>query len=158
MSAHLQPFHTVVRPMTRSDLDMVFTIETNAHLCPWTEKNFLDCLDAEYACRIAGNAEETRGFSILTMAAGEAHLLNICVDPEYQNIGIGQLLLSDAIAQSLENDISMFFLEVRPSNQTAINLYLKNGFNEIGRRINYYPTKKGREDAVIYAKSLQKAI
>ena len=139
--------------MTRFDLAVVLKIENKAHLCPWTEKNFLDCLNAEYTCRVAKNNDEIIGFSVLTMAAEEAHLLNICVDPDYQNMGIGQLLLSDAIVQLQQKNTSMFFLEVRPSNQKAINLYLKNGFNEIGKRINYYPTKKGREDAIIYARS-----
>ncbi len=159
MSARLQPLSINLRAMVKSESDLaeVFAIENKGHLCPWTERNFMDCLNAGYACRVAEDSSASvtaiRGFLVLTMAAGESHLLNICVDPDYQNMGIGQMLLNDAMAQSQEKNISILFLEVRPSNQIAIDLYLKNGFNEIGKRVNYYPTKKGREDALIYAKN-----
>lgn len=89
----------------------------------------------------------------MTVAAGESHILNICVHADYQSMGLGRCLLEHLIELALERDVNMTFLEVRPSNFAAIKLYLDLGFNEIGTRRNYYPAKVGREDALVFAKS-----
>ena len=84
----------------------------------------------------------------------EAHILNICLYPEYQNKGWGRKLLAEAELISKTNGAETCFLEVRPSNKSGLHLYQTEAYNEIGCRKNYYPADKGREDAIVMAKTL----
>jgi ribosomal-protein-alanine N-acetyltransferase len=86
----------------------------------------------------------------MSIAVGEAHLLNLCVSPQEQNQGIGRKLLEHVISVAKSHADTMF-LEVRPTNTAAIFLYESVGFNEIGVRKGYYPAKNGREDAIMFA-------
>ncbi|MEG3194120.1 ribosomal protein S18-alanine N-acetyltransferase, partial [Lysobacter sp. D1-1-M9] len=87
----------------------------------------------------------------LSVAAGEAHVLNICIAPEYQGRGLGRTLLRSLVRVAKARRVDRVFLEVRPSNPGAIQLYESEGFNEIGRRPRYYPARQGREDALVMA-------
>jgi ribosomal-protein-alanine N-acetyltransferase len=79
----------------------------------------------------------------------ECELLNITVKPELQKKGYGALMLEDLFSECKKENIVNIFLEVRKSNVSAIRLYEKNGFNEIGVRNNYYKNKRGKEDAIL---------
>ncbi len=92
----------------------------------------------------------------MSVAAGEAHILNICVHPDYQGQGLGRKLLEHLLELVLDHNVDMMFLEVRPTNFAAIKLYLDVGFDEIGMRRNYYPAKMGWEDALVFAKAVIK--
>ncbi len=87
------------------------------------------------------------------MAVGEAHILNISVDPAEQKQGVGRKMLEHLISIARGKAESVF-LEVRPSNIHAIALYEDMGFNEIGVRKGYYPAEHGREDAIMLALQL----
>ena len=91
----------------------------------------------------------------MSTGASEAHILNLCIGQNFRRRGLGQELLSHMLGLAKQKDVSTVFLEVRPSNEIAIALYDKMGFNQIGIRHDYYPAKVGREDAVILAKSLE---
>jgi [ribosomal protein S18]-alanine N-acetyltransferase len=97
------------------------------------------------------------GYGILAMGAGEAHVLNLCVAPEYRCRGMGGAMLEHLLefAQGLE--VKEVFLEVRPSNPQAIRLYHAHGFTQIGVRRGYYQANDGREDAVVLRRNLRKA-
>ena len=98
--------------------------------------------------------DSIKGYSIVSMVGGEAHIMNICVDPDVQKRGVGSKLLEKMIELATKK-AETIFLEVRPSNKVAIALYEKRGFNEIGVRKNYYPAVNGkREDAVMLALDL----
>ena len=84
---------------------------------------------------------------MVTFGAGEAHLLNVCIRRESQGQGFGRDLVLHMLERSHGLGASMLFLEVRPSNHIAGNLYETLGFNEIGVRRNYYPGDSGHEDA-----------
>jgi ribosomal-protein-alanine N-acetyltransferase len=90
----------------------------------------------------------------MSVAAGESHILNLTVNPDAHRRGIGGKLLKHFLQLAARHDADTVMLEVRPSNMAAIRLYEKIGFNEIGRRRNYYPAKEGREDALLLALSL----
>ncbi len=94
------------------------------------------------------------GYGVMSLVVGEAHLLNICVAPEWQRQGYGRLLLEHFMELARERGAGQMFLEVRLSNDPAIALYRGGGFNEVGMRKNYYPGEHGREDALILAKDL----
>ena len=98
--------------------------------------------------------EKVIAYSILSVDVGEAHIMNICVDPAEQRQGVGREMIEKLIKVAMQGKAESLLLEVRPSNEGAISLYKSMGFNEIGTRKDYYPTKTGREDALMLAKEL----
>ncbi len=142
-----------LRKMNKTDLAQIVAIEKDSYRFPWSEDIFRDCLKAKYDCWVCELDEMILGYSILSMAVGEAHILNICVSPNEQNQGIGRKMLENLI-NIARREAETVFLEVRPSNEIAINLYLAMGFNEIGVRKGYYPAENGREDALMLALQL----
>lgn len=143
-----------LRPMREDDLVMVHTIEARAYEFPWTPGIFRDCLRADYPAWILHSDGRIVGYFLMSVAAGEAHVLNICIAPEMQGRGHGRRLLHDLLKLARGRGVARVFLEVRPSNANAIALYHDEGFNEIGRRPRYYPAKDGREDALVMAMEL----
>jgi len=143
-----------LRPMREADLDAVMAIELRAYPFPWTRGIFRDCLLADYPARVLVQDGEIIGYGMLSVAADEAHVLNVCAAPEVQGRGHGRRLLRALLQLARGRGVQRVFLEVRPSNPTAIALYHAEGFNEIGRRPRYYPAKQGREDAIVMAMEL----
>jgi len=154
MSAVVQTPELNVRGMTRSDLDDVMRIECAIYAYPWTRRIFADCLQVGYHCFVGEVDGAFAGYGIMSTGAGEAHILNICVASEAQGQGLGRQLMEAMLEEAIAQDVATVFLEVRPSNQRALMLYDRLGFNEIGTRKDYYPASKGREDAVILALNL----
>jgi len=143
-----------IRTMTYSDLKQVLVVEKKAYPHPWTLGIFRDCLRVGYTSWVMTLDKTVIGYGVVMLSPGEAHVLNICVDPEYQVRGLGRYLLHHIIKQSNRTDVDMILLEVRRSNVNAQRLYLSEGFHELGVRKAYYPTEDGREDAIILAKYL----
>ncbi|GAB3098443.1 ribosomal protein S18-alanine N-acetyltransferase [Lysobacter terrae] len=148
------PLPLALRPMRENDLPAVQLIESRAYEFPWTVGIFRDCLRADYPAWIAHHEGRIVGYFLMSIAAGEAHVLNICVAPEMQGLGHGRRLLHALLQLARGRGVARVFLEVRPSNGNAIALYHDEGFNEIGRRPRYYPAKDGREDALVMAMEL----
>ena len=143
-----------VRPMTLADLPSVSDIEASAYRFPWSEQVFRSCLRAGYTCRVAAEGDRVRGYGIVSLAANEAHLLNLCVDPTRQGRGWGGWLLRRLFDVVRARRTERMFLEVRPSNRPAVRLYEGHGFVHVGTRRGYYPAGSGgREDARVYALS-----
>jgi ribosomal-protein-alanine N-acetyltransferase len=140
--------------MRQADVEAVSDIEKRSYVFPWTPGFFRDCLRAGHQCWVLEAGTQMLGYGVLSAAAGEAHILNLCIAPEYQGRGHGRRLLRRLVDLARWHKASQVFLEVRPSNPQAIALYLDEGFNEIGKRPNYYPAAKGREDAVVMALEL----
>ena len=144
------------RPMTPADLPAVSDIEASAYRFPWSEQVFRSCLRAGYACRVAAEGHRVRGYGILSLAADEAHLLNLCIDPAEQGRGWGGWLLRHLFGIARVRHADRMFLEVRPSNRPAVRLYEGHGFVHVGTRRGYYPAVEGgREDARVYALCLR---
>ncbi|MGD8614614.1 MAG: ribosomal protein S18-alanine N-acetyltransferase [Gammaproteobacteria bacterium] len=154
MSAILLDEGTRLRPLAVADLDAVMAIERRAYAFPWTRGIFQDCLRVDYCCWCYEYASRIEGYGVMSVAAGESHILNLTVRPESQRQGIGRRLMTHFVQLSRRHNADLVLLEVRPSNKAAISLYRKCGFNEIGVRSNYYPAADGREDALILARSL----
>lgn len=143
-----------LRKMNVSDLPAVIAIEEKNYGFPWSEGIFKDCFKAGYSCWVSEEMDKILGYSIASFAVGEAHILNLCVDPEEQGLGIGRKMMENLINVARTKKAETVFLEVRPSNLGAIALYEKLGFNEIGIRKDYYPADMGREDALMLALQL----
>lgn len=149
MSADPRPFDPEIRTLVADDLDRIIEIEQSAYPFPWTRGIFGDCIRVGYECWGLQIREQLVAYAIQTHAVGEAHLLNLCVDPQWQRAGYGSLLLEHAICQAILHRCSSMFLEVRPSNPGAIRLYEKRGFSVVGERRNYYRAENGREAAIV---------
>ncbi|KFI18589.1 alanine acetyltransferase [Nitrosococcus oceani C-27] len=139
------------RPMREADLKVVGAIERAACAFPWTEGTFVDCLQAGYDAWVYERGGKIYGYGVVAVRAGEAHVLNICVHPDYHQQGCGGYIVRHLLKISGKRGANTVFLEVRPSNGPALRLYHKFGFNEIGTRKGYYPAHKGREDALLLA-------
>jgi ribosomal-protein-alanine N-acetyltransferase len=144
------------REMTLEDLSSVFTIEQNAYPFPWSKSLFEQAIASTKYCSVIEVDQTIIGYAIVSFVVGEAELLNICIDPSMQGNGYAYQLLTHIIDYAAQADNHEMYLEVRVSNLGAIHLYEKIGFNEIGRRKNYYPSKQGREDAILMAVPLFK--
>jgi len=143
-----------IRDMAHDDLSMVSDIERRSYEFPWSHGVFRDCLLAGYQSMVLVREDRVAGYAILSVAAGEAHILNLCVDPEYRALGYGERLLDELLHRARSASVREIFLEVRPSNQTALALYRKKGFHQIAARPAYYQASEGREDAAVLAKKL----
>ena len=144
-----------LRKMLPGDLPQVSDIERRSYDYPWSHGVFRDCLLAGYTCVAVEHEDAVVGYGILSIAAGEAHILNLCIDPSYRSLGLGQKLLDELLSRARDADVGQVFLEVRPSNTTAIALYRKKGFHKIADRKAYYQAANGREDASVFAKKLR---
>ena len=137
------------RRMTAGDLDTVVAIEDAVYPHPWTRGNFADSLQAGYHCWIVERGGAVSGYTVVMIAAGEAHLLNLSVAAPWQRRGAGRELLNFVVKLARDYGAARILLEVRPSNQGAIALYSTGGFAEVARRRGYYPAGEGREDALV---------
>jgi ribosomal-protein-alanine N-acetyltransferase len=155
MSAVLAQPELVLRPMLEDDLTDVMLIESVAYPFPWTQRIFQDCFKKNYHNYILENNNILLGYALMLIAhPSEAHVLNICVHPDYQSCGYGRILLNYLLDVARSKIVEDVLLEVRPSNKTAIRLYDSVGFNQIGVRRNYYPAKNGRENALMFGLTL----
>jgi ribosomal-protein-alanine N-acetyltransferase len=133
--------------MVEQDIASVYQIEQDTASDPWDEKIFLSCAKI-YDAFVAILADNTViGFGIIVVYDNiqEAHIINLAVDINWQNQGIGSLLLQHL----MNNKVNKIFLEVNVNNLAAISLYEKFHFKRVGIRKNYYNTKDGKEDALV---------
>ena len=143
-----------VRAMTHMDISDVIAVEHSSYPYPWSEGIFRDCLRVGYHCRVAEVRGELIGYAIMSLGAGEAHLLNVCVRLDYRDQGIGRYLVHMLAEHARNEGAADLFLEVRPSNPSAIHLYESIGFQRVGLRKAYYQASQGREDAWVYKLTL----
>ncbi|MCF8173793.1 MAG: ribosomal protein S18-alanine N-acetyltransferase [Burkholderiaceae bacterium] len=140
--------------MTAADVDAVVDAEARSHKFPWTRGNFLDSLTAGHGAWLALEDGRMIGYAVMMQILDEIHLLNITVLPELQRKGLGSSLLLRLFEMARQQAASRMLLEVRPGNVSALGLYRRHGFVEIGRRRDYYPATQGREDAIVMAREL----
>jgi [ribosomal protein S18]-alanine N-acetyltransferase len=144
-----------IRPMMEIDLPDVASIEQKSYAFPWSETIFRDCLRVGYTCRALDLAGQIIGYGVMSLGAGEAHILNVCVRDEYRTVGFGRRLLEHLMERAAAAGVNEAFLEVRPSNLAAIRLYQRLGFEQIGIRRGYYQAPDGREDAIVLKLALR---
>ena len=133
--------------MVDADLDEVLQVEFLSYAFPWSRGIFKDCIKSGYDCRVMCVEHEIVGHSVMSAGAGEAHLLNVCVRRDLQGRGYGRLFVRQIIRRANALGAEALFLEVRPSNVIASQLYCSLGFVQVGVRKDYYPSDLGREDA-----------
>ena len=153
MSAQLDNLPDL-RPMRAADLDRVMEVEPALYAHPWTRGNFDDSLTGGYSCRVVECGSALAGYGVLMIGVREAHLLNLSVATAWQRRGLGRMLLEHFVLVARASDAAQLLLEVRPSNRDARRLYVEFGFRDITVRRGYYPSGRGREDAILMGISL----
>lgn len=138
-----------IRYMTEDDIAAVVALEGAAYRFPWSEGIFRDCLRVGYVCRVIDLAGAVIGYGIMSLGAGEAHVLNVCVREDMRCRGIGRRMLEYLLDRAHGSGMLEAFLEVRPSNVVAVRLYQALGFEQVGMRRGYYQAPGGREDAAV---------
>src|SRR5215470_16582899 len=127
----------VIRAMRGSDVPDVVVIERGSYQFPWSEGIFRDCLRVGYVCRVVTVSRQVMAYGVMSFGVGEG----------YRCRGIGRQLLNSLVERAAASGMADAYLEVRPSNTTAIRLYLSLGFEQVGMRRGYYQAANGREDA-----------
>ena len=145
-----------IRAMRGVDVADVVAIERASYQFPWSEGIFRDCLRVGYVCRVVTVSRQVMGYGVMSLGAGEAHILNLCVGETYRCRGVGRRLLGSLIERAAAAGMADAFLEVRPSNTAAIRLYLSQGFEQVGMRRGYYQAVNGREDAAVLRRALRR--
>lgn len=143
-----------LRPMQGRDIESVLVCERAAYEFPWSGEIFGDCLRVGCNCWVVEIGRLVVGHGIMSIGAGECHVLNLCIHPQWQGLGLGRRLLRRLLGLARTKGVDTAFLEVRVSNRPARDLYASEGFCEIGERRGYYPARNGREDAVVLARAL----
>lgn len=138
--------------MVESDLPQVLQVEESSFPLPWTEEGFREELSKPFSYLYVARAVDSLypsilGYVCLWILMDELHILNLAVHPAYRRQGIGSRLLRFSLRLGKAAKVEVAALEVRPSNEAAINLYKEAGFVEMGRRRHYY--SETNEDAII---------
>jgi len=144
-----------LRPMREDDLAQVIAIEESVYPFPWTLGIFQDCLRVGYCCWVVCLQEKIIGYGVLSVVLDESHILNLCIQPEWQRRGLGVRLIQRLLSVAREHGAETAFLEVRVGNQAAFKLYQGLGFVQVGERRDYYPAPGDkREDALVMSLEL----
>ena len=143
-----------IRPMHELDVPVIVAIERAAYQFPWSEGIFRDCLRVGYICRVIDVGSELAGYGIMSVGAGEAHILNVCIRDEFRCRGFARKILLYLLERARTAGMYEAFLEVRPSNTAAARLYHSMGFEQVGIRRGYYQATVGREDAAVLRRVL----
>ena len=145
----------LLRPMRAADVPEVVDIEGASYQFPWSEGIFRDCLRVGYVCRVVTQGRAVVAYGVMSVGAGEAHILNLCVEQACRCRGVGRKLLLCLLERAGAAGMGEAFLEVRPSNFAAIRLYQSLGFEQAGTRRGYYQAVNGREDAAVLKLALR---
>ena len=143
-----------VRRMRAADVAAVVGIETDAFSSPWSAETFESLLDRPglELLVMEHELEGVVGYAVLWCILDQGELANVAVTPRLRGQGLGRHLLSRVLDVARARGIETMFLEVRASNEPALELYRSFGFSDVGRRKAYY--ERPREDALIMAAKL----
>ncbi len=140
-------------PMAPEHLDALAALERVCFSRPWSRQMLADELDnqcAAFLTALEPDTDRVIGYAGLLVAADEGYITNVAVEPSRRRQGVAAQLLQVFDNFARANKLAFLTLEVRPSNEAAIALYRSFGFEEVGRRRNYYDLPK--EDALILTK------
>lgn len=142
----------IIRNFRLSDIDDVLAIEYEAFSDPYPVDMLLQLHNCGAGFEVVELGKHVVGYIIFWITNKIGHIIAIAVNSNYRNMHIGSLLLESTLNVFFSNNINVIGLEVRKSNTSAINFYLKHGFVKIREEKNYYADG---EDAIImqYTKS-----
>jgi len=143
------PYLFQLRMMMVRDLDSVMLVEKRSFTSPWSRQAFLtELVDNQLARYLVADYDgRVVGYAGVWLIAGEGHVTNIAVDPDFRGRQLGESLLVGLMSLCLAQNVLRMTLEVRVSNTVAQRLYQKHGFESVGLRTGYYTDNN--EDAMI---------
>ena len=128
----------IIRPMEVSDTEQVELIEKQIFSIPWSQKSFEDACQSEdniyLVCEMNG---QIAGYCGLWTVLGEGNITNMAVSGGFRRLGIAEALMKEMEKRGMSKNVVTYFLEVRKSNEAAVNLYKKMGYVQIGVRKNF---------------------
>jgi ribosomal-protein-alanine N-acetyltransferase len=142
-----------IRPMTLEDLPTVLQIDRMSFPTPWSERSYRFELQENPAAQLLvadlvdEHTESVIGYVGFWLIADEVHISTLAVHPDHRRQGVGEQLLLATLNYAIRSKADIATLEVRASNQAAIDLYQKHGFKIVGRRSKYY--HDNNEDALL---------
>jgi ribosomal-protein-alanine N-acetyltransferase len=140
----------MLAPMTARDAKPAAALHGRCFDKPWKREDFRRFAgDATRPCFTARDGTRLSGFVLASLAADEGEILSLCVAPEYRRRGIGSALLERLREALIAHGTQALFLEVNARNLDAIRLYERAGFQAVGKRLGYYQTPEGPQDALI---------
>lgn len=154
MIASLTQAQTHMRPMRAADLAAVYRLEQACQPVPWPRWCFRSLLRKGAAAWVLEEAGEIIGFGMLSFVRDRAHLLNLCIAPAYRHRGLGRRMMLQMLRVAKQHHCRQAWLEVRPTNRTAIGLYHRLGFRKKLIRKAYYQSRRGRQNAVVMSRPL----
>lgn len=152
----------IIEDLTPSDIDAVLEIETRSFRQPWGPKSFeaeLSCKESITLVMRANEADRQQtviAYMCGRLVAAEIYILKLAVSENWRGCGIGSRLLEESLRRAKERNSVSAVLDVRLSNQPAISLYKKHGFQAVGRRPKYYLDTG--EDALVMRKNLKEDV
>ncbi len=142
--------NVVIQIATPNNIADIANIEKQCFSTPWSENAIQESMTAGTAFYMAYLSGSLAGYMGVSKIAGEGYVTNIAVLPEYRRKGIGNQLLQYVI-NDCKLELEFISLEVRASNNAAISLYKKLGFEQVGLRKRFYTNPQ--EDALIMTKN-----
>ena len=137
-------------PMNEDHLDELARLEQICFSRPWSRRMLAEELDnacAAFLVAIEPTTGRVAGYAGVLVMADEGYITNVAVFPEFRRFGVARQIIDVFMNFAQANHLAFLTLEVRPTNEAAIALYQSFGFEEVGRRKNYYDLPK--EDALI---------
>ena len=147
-----------IEPMALRHLDEVLAIEKNSFSSPWSRASFRqEIANKKFSVPIVARiGVRVVGYGIAWIVIDEIYIGNIAVHRDYRRKGIGELLLQKLLERGSINGCQLATLEVRKTNQAAIELYTKFGFSAVALRKGYY--RDTGEDAIAMVKYLTQEV
>ncbi len=138
-------------PLSLSFISDVSKIEKECFSEPWSEKSILEEFNNQNSYFVVATLEnDIIGYAGMYCVCDEGYIYNIAVRKQYRGLGVGKRLLICLEDYSKQNKLKFLTLEVRNTNNIAINLYEKSLFTKVGVRKDFYSNPK--EDAIIMTK------
>jgi ribosomal-protein-alanine N-acetyltransferase len=150
------PANIRLRPMQETDLPGVHRLEVTSQPVPWPLWYFRGLLRQGVSCWVLEENKEIVGFGIVAFAKLRAHIMNMCVAPEYRRRGLGRRIMLHLQIVARQHHCRWVWLEVRPTNRPAIVLYRKLGFRAKQVLKGYYPNRMGRQNGLLMACPIRK--
>ena len=139
-----------IRRAETADAKMLSEFDSLVFSDPWSQKSFSDSISNDsYNIVIAECEGKFAGYAAWSYIFDEANLDKIAVSDSFRKKGVGEYLLSES-EKMLPENVDTFNLEVRESNQGAVHLYKKCGYEIVGRRKRFY--RDPDEDALLMTK------
>ena len=134
--------------------DKLAELEKQCFSDPWTENMFLGDLKSEHTCYFGAFDENNNliGYAGMWISVDDGQITNVAVHPDFRRKGIAYSLVINLVQVCKHKNLESITLEVRESNDNAISLYEKLGFERVGLRKNYY--KNPSENAILMTKTL----